>query len=170
VPTEKFQVREATSEDVPALARLHVVTFVETHGGPGPTYQTREWQWREAFAQLDRNWFCFVITRENGELIGFAKGMPYSGGLPGFSGELNKIYLLREYHRCGLGRRIVGFVVREFLAQGITSMLLFGDARNPSNGFYEHLGAERLLTEKGEFHGGYGWRDLRMLAEKCPPD
>jgi hypothetical protein len=55
-----------------------------------------------------------------------------------------------------------------FLSQGISSMLLFGEARNPSNGFYEALGAERLFSAAGEFHGGYGWRDLRRLASICP--
>jgi len=39
-------------------------------------------------------------------------------------------------------------------------MLLFGDAANPSNGFYEAFGAERLYSADGEFHGGYDWRDL----------
>jgi hypothetical protein len=47
-------------------------------------------------------------------------------------------------------------------------MLLFGDAQNPSNGFYEALGAERLYAANGEFHGGYGWRDLQRLASICP--
>jgi hypothetical protein len=46
-------------------------------------------------------------------------------------------------------------------------MLLFGDARNPSNGFYEAFGAERLHSETGEFHGGYGWRDLHALVARC---
>jgi hypothetical protein len=46
-------------------------------------------------------------------------------------------------------------------------MLLFGDARNPSNGFYEHLGAVRLLSSEGEFHGGYGWPDLSKLIARC---
>ena len=90
------------------------------------------------------------------------------GGVPGYSGELNKLYLLREFHRRGLGRRLIGRVARRFLSEGIDSMLLFGDAQNSSNGFYERLGAERLITSKGEFHGGYGWRDLRALAERCP--
>jgi hypothetical protein len=31
-------------------------------------------------------------------------------------------------------------------------------------------GAERLFSAKGEFHGGYGWRDLRELAAKCPEE
>jgi hypothetical protein len=167
---ESFIIREATAADVPALARLHVATFVETHGGPGPTYEVREWQWRDAFAKEDRNWFCFVIARRNGELIGFAKGMPYTGDLPGFYGELNKVYLLRAYHRLGLGRLIICCVTRRFLAQGIMSMLLFGDASNPSNGFYEAMGAEPLFAANGAFHGGYGWRDLSILAKRCPAE
>ena len=39
-------------------------------------------------------------------------------------------------------------------------MLLFGEASNPSNGFYEKFGAERIYGDGGEFHGSYGWRDL----------
>jgi len=164
---ESFVIREATSADVANLARLHVVTFIEAHGGPGPTFETRERQWREIFAKADGSGFCFVAERENGELAGFARGVPYTDELPGYDGELNKIYVLRQYHRRGLGRLLVGHVAERFLERGITSMLLFGDARSPSNGFYEHLEAERLLTERGEFHGGYGWRDLRKLAARC---
>lgn len=163
-------IREATAADVPALAQLHVTTFIETHGGRAPTFQTREWQWRDAFAATNPDWFCYVISREDSALIGFAKGVPHTGGVPGFAGELNKIYLLREYHRRGLGSRLIGHVSRRFLAQGIGSMLLFGDASNPSNGFYEALGAERLYTALGEFHGGYGWRDLHELVKKCPAE
>jgi ribosomal protein S18 acetylase RimI-like enzyme len=161
-----FHIRDATAADVPAIAGLHVATFIETHGGPGPTYQTREGQWREAFAQADGSWFCFVIERPDGGLVGFAKGVPHSGDSLGFAGQLNKIYILREFHRLGLGRQLLGHVARRFLDQGIGSMLLFGEARNPSNGFYEAMGAERLYSAAGEFHGGYGWRDLRSLAEK----
>ena len=46
-------------------------------------------------------------------------------------------------------------------------MLLFGDAANPSNGLYEAFGAERLYSADGEFHGGYGWRDLQLLVRAC---
>lgn len=168
--TLSFLIRDARSEDVPALARLHVETFRQTHGGRGPTYEVRGSQWSEAFAKDDGSWFCLVIEHPNGDLIGFAKGMAYIGGLPEFDGELNKIYLLREYQRRGLGRRLIGHVARRFLSQGIHSMLLFGDARNPSNGFYEALGGQRLYTDADEFHGGYGWRDLGSLLATCPSE
>jgi ankyrin repeat protein/GNAT superfamily N-acetyltransferase len=124
----------------------------------------------EAFAQPEPDWFCYVIVTEDGSLVGFAKGVPHDGAIEGFGGELNKIYLLRKFHRQGLGRRLLGHLSRRFLAQGITSTLLFGDAHNPSNGFYEALGAARLLSPEGEFHGGYGWRDLHPLAKECPTD
>jgi ribosomal protein S18 acetylase RimI-like enzyme len=100
------------------------------------------------------------------KLVGFAKGTPHDGGVPGYQGELNKIYLLQPVQRQGLGRRLLCAVARRFVERGVTSMLLFGEASNPSNGFYESFGAERLSSDKGEFHGGYGWRDLGTLVER----
>ena len=102
-----FHLRGATHADVPALATLHVQTFNETHRGGragGPSYELRERQWREAFTVHDGSWFCFVVEDDAGELVGFAKGTPHDGGVPGFAGELNKIYVLRRCHRQGLGR------------------------------------------------------------------
>jgi GNAT superfamily N-acetyltransferase len=157
-----FVIRDATVADVSALAQLHVTTFVETHGGPGPTFAVRERQWRETFQRSD-DWFCVLIVRPDGALVGFAKGVPHHE-IPEYKGELNKIYILREYHRRGLGRRLLAEVSRRFLTNGISSMLLFGDALSPSNGFYERMGAERLFAPNGDFHGGYGWHDIRPPA------
>lgn len=165
-----FHLRDATDADVPALAALHVQTFNETHRGGrpgGPSFEIRERQWRDAFAVKDGSWFCLVIEDNAGQLIGFAKGMPHDGGIAGFSGELNKIYVLRRHHRQGFGRLLLCNAACRFLESGVTSMLLFGEASNPSNGFYERFGAERLYGDGGEFHGAYGWRDLHSLAAKC---
>jgi L-amino acid N-acyltransferase YncA len=165
-----FQPREARETDIPALARLHVETFNETHRGGrpgGPSYELRERQWREAFERQDGSWFCYVIEDDGGELIGFAKGTPHDGGVPGYAGELNKIYLLRRVQRRGLGRLLLCAVARRFIERGVSSMLLFGDAAHPSNGFYEAFGADRLYSDTGEFHGAYGWRELRTLVALC---
>ena len=164
-----FAIRAARLEDVPALARLHVETFTETHRGGqpgGPSYELRLQQWTDAFARTD-NWFALVVEGEDGALVGFAKGTPHDGGVPGFAGELNKLYVLERFHRRGIGRSLVCRVARRFVEQGVTSMLLFGDAQSPANGFYEALGAERIYSAEGEFHGGYGWRDLHALLARC---
>ena len=165
-----FHLRLAQEADVSQLAALHVQTFNETHRGGrpgGPSYELRERQWRDAFNTSDGSWFCYVIEDEGGELVGFAKGAPHDGGVPEYEGALNKIYLLQRVQRQGLGRRLLCAVATRFVEKGVTSMLLFGEATNPSNGFYEAFGAERLYSDKGEFHGGYGWRDLRKLVERC---
>jgi hypothetical protein len=61
-------IRDATSSDIPALARLHVTTWNATYGvgRSGPTHELRERQWREAFNCVDGSWFCLVIERSNG--------------------------------------------------------------------------------------------------------
>jgi ribosomal protein S18 acetylase RimI-like enzyme len=164
-----FQVREVQEADIPALATLHVKTFNETHrdGRPGgPSYDLRERQWREAFEQ-GGSWFGYVIEDGNRELVGFAKGTPHDGGVPGYTGELNKIYVLQRVQRQGLGRLLLCAVARRFIERGVTSMLLFGDAANPANRFYEAFGAARLYSQTGEFHGAYGWPDLRRLVARC---
>src|SRR6188474_2990605 len=101
-----FHLREPNESDIPALARLHVQTFNETHRGGrsgGPSYELRERQWREAFMVTDSSWFCFVVEEDDGELVAFAKGTRHDGGVPGFAGELNKIYALQRVHRRGVG-------------------------------------------------------------------
>lgn len=161
-----FEIREATITDVPRLAALHVETFNQTHGvNPnGPKYELRVGQWQQMFEKKDNNWFCLVIENEENRLIGFAKGQTYSHpDQPDYQGELNKIYILKEYQKRGLGQALILKVAEEFMSRGISSMLLFGDAKNPSNGFYERLKADKLFARNGDFHGGYGWTDLHRL-------
>ncbi len=161
--------RDATAEDIPRLAALHVKTWAATYPMERrpPTYAIREPQWRDAFAKADGSWFCFVIESAAGELIGFAKGVRTGTG----RGDLNKIYLLSEYQRMGLGRRLVGHVVRRFLAEGITTMTLSADAGNPSCRFYLAIGAEYQRDDRGRVQlGAFIWRDLEALAGECPTD
>jgi ribosomal protein S18 acetylase RimI-like enzyme len=158
-----LRIRDATAADIPALSRLHVTTWNATYaplGMKGPSVAIREHQWREAFAKDDGTWFCLVVEAANGDLVGFAKAR--KPDTPGAAGELNKIYLLREYQRLGLGRRLARLVAERFLLDGITSMWLFGDARNPSNRAWLALGAEKTDDDPGT--GNYVWQDLERLV------
>jgi ribosomal protein S18 acetylase RimI-like enzyme len=157
-------IRDAAAADIPALARLHVQTFRETHGG-GPSADLREQQYRQKFAASGR-WFCLVAARENGDLVGFIVGQPADP--PDGGGQVNKIYVLRAYQRLGLGRRLLAGVARRFVSHGCTSMTLLTQPDNPSIWFFDAMGGERLLGTRGEFGGGYRWSDLRGLANRPP--
>jgi L-amino acid N-acyltransferase YncA len=161
-----FTIQDATAADIPVIARVHVRSWNDTYARlarRGPRVELREQQWRQAFANPDGSWFCIAVTTARGELVGFAKGVRTEE-----TGELNKIYLLREYQRLGLGRKLVGAVTKRFLAQGVTSMCCYADPRNPSCAFFEKLGATRLREPTGRInYSWYIWHDLPRLASTC---
>jgi ribosomal protein S18 acetylase RimI-like enzyme len=158
---ESITFRDAVASDIPALAELHVTTWNATYNtSRGPTIETRAWQWTQVFAKEHRRDFVLVLEDRDGRLIGFTWGRPHQGE---FAGELSKIYLRWEYHGLGLGRRMMEETARRFLDRGIDSFLLFAELSNPTLGFYDRMGGERLLDDRGQFGGAYGWRDVRTL-------
>jgi ribosomal protein S18 acetylase RimI-like enzyme len=153
--------RDATSDDVPALAELHVETWNATYRtSRGPTVATRSTQWQEVFSRGNPQEFVIVLDGAGKRLIGFCFGTPSFGE---FEGVISKIFLRWEYHGLGLGRRLMEETARRFLERGIESCVLFAERSNPTIGFYDRMGGERLLDERGLFTGAYGWRDVRTL-------
>ena len=101
-----------------------------------------------------------MLEDRYGVLIGFTWGKPHEGE---FQGDVSKIYLRWEYHGLGLGRRMMAETARRFLDRGIGSCILFAELSNPTLGFHDRMGGERLLDDRGRFHGAFGWRDVRRL-------
>ncbi|HEY5544488.1 MAG TPA: GNAT family N-acetyltransferase [Gemmatimonadaceae bacterium] len=158
---DSIAFRDAVAADIPALAELHVTTWNATYRTTrGPTIATRTWQWNEVFTKEDRRDFVLVLEDRNGRLIGFTWGKPNEGE---FQGQLSKIYLRWEYHGLGLGRRMMAETARRFFDRGIHSFILFAELSNPTLGFYDRMGGERLLDDRGQFGGAYAWRDVRTL-------
>ena len=161
-----FVIREANINDLHALSALHVQTWNDTYHSHGPGINTRTQQWQQYFSNPDKNSFVLVVENPADQLIGFAKAQPYNHpDIPNYTSELNKIYLLRDYQRMGLGKRLLGEVINRLIAQGHNNMLLFGTPQNPTCYFYEAMGAHKLYGKNGEFHGGYCWPDLRKAFD-----
>jgi GNAT superfamily N-acetyltransferase len=160
-----FVIRELREGEIDELAELHHVTWAATYPEVlrPPTAALRSWQWRDAFAKQDGHWFCYVVVNSAGKLVGFTRGIRNKDNLT--EGDLNKIYLLSEYQRLGLGRRMLAAVTDRFLAMGVTSMTVHAEADNPSCRFYEATGAVNTIDEKtGKPNGGsFVWKDLSAL-------
>lgn len=158
---DSITFRDAVAADIPALAELHVTTWNATYNTTrGPSIATRTRQWTEIFAKEHRRDFVLVLENRDGRLIGFTWGKPDEGE---FQGQLSKIYLRWEYHGLGLGRKMMAETAQRFLDRGIHSFILFAELSNPTLGFYDRMGGERLLDDRGRFTGAYGWRDVRTL-------
>jgi L-amino acid N-acyltransferase YncA len=166
---DRFVIREARRDDASVLARVHVTTWNATHGGllgRGPSYELRHGQWQTKLGTAPNRWFCYLAENPSGQVVGFATGQEYAEEESAFDARLEKIYLLADYQRVGLGRSLFTEVVRRHVREGRRAMLLFSQADNPSCAFFEALGGERLLAPTGAFHGGYGWRDLPALEAR----
>lgn len=152
-------IRRAEASDVPELAALHVKTWNETYPlvKQKPSLALREHQWREQFANPSSNWFCILLENRSGNLIGFTKAIINEDKE---EGEVNKIYLLKEYHRLGLGKKLFSQTAGMLADKGIQRVVLFGVPQNPSCYFHEAMGGKRMVVSNGEFHGGYYWDDI----------
>ena len=165
---DSFIFRDATRDDIPELGKLHAITWAQTYNTENPNIQLRQYQWQKAFTEEnDGSWFCILVVNKGNELVGFAKGkINKDKNSRMMQGDLNKIYLLSDYQRMGLGTKLFALVVKRFLSLGVTNMTLFGIPQNPSCYFHEAMGGERLYNKKGEFDGGYHWTDLKKTANE----
>ena len=162
-----IRIREARVADIAMIVAVHVSSWNATYPNyhPKPTPQLRTAQWEQMFKKKG-DWFCIVAENENAEVIAFASADRFHDPALPYAGELCKIHMYREYHRQGIGSRLVHAVAKRLMENGVASMVLFADPENPNIQFYERLGGQRIPDEKGHFNGAYGWNDLSQLVNR----
>lgn len=172
-----MQIRLAHLDDAEGLARVHVDSWQVAYKGIVPdehlaslSYEKRASRWRESLANADSAAFVYVAQDDNGTVVGFAGGGPERDGDPNYKGELYAIYLHPDYLRRGIGRQLAQTVARRLIKMGLSSMLVWVLAQNPSRQFYEALGGKYLYEKRIEIGGAnlievaYGWLDIHALA------
>lgn len=173
-------VRPARPDDATAIARVQVATWRTTYRGivPDEYLDSMEEEPRARYgrdvtsrdAEAAGKPFVVVAEDTGRGVVGFAAAGPERRGDPHFCGELEAIYILQEYQRQGIGRRLVREVVQRLLQRGFNTMLVWVLAENPYRRFYEALGGSVLCSEQLTIGGktlgkrAYGWDDIRHLA------
>jgi ribosomal protein S18 acetylase RimI-like enzyme len=138
-------IRAATRDDIPALARVHVQSWLETYGGLLPqeildaiTLDSRVLQWERTFDQPHG----IFVALEADQIVGFAS----CGAAQDFlqaDGELFTLYLLNSHQHRGLGRALWGAVLDFGQAQKWESMVVWVLESNIlAQGFYKHQGCK----------------------------
>ena len=173
-----IRVMAANLDDAGPIARVQVDTWRTTYAGIVPTeylaglsYRDRESKWTDILSAGRPAESNFVAETDGGEVVGFAGGGPEREGTPTFRGELYAIYLLEEYRRAGVGRRLVSAVARRLLVDGVRSMLVWVlEDNRPACIFYESLEGSRVDRQTITIGGAdlaeaaYGWSDIAGLA------
>lgn len=173
----RMVIRRATPEDSEEIARVQVDTWKTTYRGIVPQRYLDEMEilpraefWRKHIAAGDSRVY---VAETNGKVCGFSSGGPLREPLSDFDGEIAAIYIVCEAQRRGCGRAMMQRLAEDLLQDGLKSVVVWVLERNPACGFYVRLGGE-LIGRKTIAIGGtdlveaaYGWKDLRVLAERA---
>jgi ribosomal protein S18 acetylase RimI-like enzyme len=179
-------IRAAQMDDVPAMGRLAVATFITAHRGhiPEEVWAKRRDEWsvedsagnwaRTLRAIADgtnpRECVYLAVDETCDEVIGIAMGQPaYEEPWPN-TGAIKVLYVLQAYQGRGLGRRLVQVVARHLRRLGMPALTIAVLKANvPAQRFYEAIGGQFVRVGEIDDSGYmvpeivYGWADTETL-------
>lgn len=169
-------IREARLEDVQGMARVVVNTWLTTYRGLMPdehldklSYEDKELKYRELLQNPIKDKFTFVAESNAGNVVGVViAGLERTGNTI-YKGEIYAIYLLEDYQRKGLGKKLFREAIEWLQGQKINSLLVWVLAGSKFRTFYESLlghEVDRKVFKFDEFTAdlvAYGWEDLSQM-------
>lgn len=162
-----IQIREGNEGDAVGLARVHVESWKSTYRGLVPDayldslhIPDRAQNFRDWFRQTDGR-FLYVAL-EGAEPIGFVSGGYERDGSNPVVGEIYAIYILNNYQRKGVGRRLFSASTLWLQGRGFKRIVLYSISGNPNQWFYSSLGGMEEACEKKIQIGGSSYELLKF--------
>ncbi|MET3320228.1 UNVERIFIED_ORG: ribosomal protein S18 acetylase RimI-like enzyme [Peribacillus simplex] len=169
-----MKIRKATEKDVTGIAYVHINSWQSTYKGILPNQylaslnlETRKKNWLRNLKMLHNA--TYIAENGEGQIIGFVAGGPEQTNDPHIQGEVYAIYLLKEYQRQGIGRKMIKTVVYELIDKEHKNLIIWALKDNPSCGFYKALGGHVIAEKTVKMAGielievGYGWDDIHEI-------
>lgn len=172
MPTQ-FHIRPAKLGDETGIAAVHVATWRTTYVGIIPqealnklSVEKRSRKRKEILMANGKQQETFISLDENEKITGFIDvGISREPTFP-YAGELYAIYLLKEKQGCGLGCALFEMGVKWLREQKHQSMFVWVLKKNPTVGFYQHMGGKIFSSKKTRIGGkkleklALGWENL----------
>lgn len=170
----EIDIRPATETDLPAIARVLVDTWRTTFAGiisssflDDLNYQHQEARHRKTMALPNT---LYYVAEKDGAVVGFVSAGPDRTEEYPCDAELYAIYIHKEHHDQGCGRKLVAAIARHLINQNHRSLRVWALSSNHFRHFYIRLGAreERVMaiqlgTEEHE-QQSLVWDDISQLV------
>jgi GNAT superfamily N-acetyltransferase len=167
----EIHIREATADDAPAVAKVHVSSWIESFSGIVPdtflarlTIEGRTKAFRERFGSHDYQ--MYVAEDQNDKVVGFADVGTPRQDIGNYEAELYAIYLFHEFQGKGIGALLFERIKQLLIEQRKNSMYLLALEVSPYRPFYEKMGGrvvgkKQIQLEAIDFDVVvYGWESL----------
>lgn len=162
---DEIIIRRACPEDALSIAIVHMYTWKTTYTGLMPegfldkmimnTPQRAE-QWKK---DLENGSICFVAETMH-TVVGFASCGPARDPKAHSSGETFGFYILKPFHRHGIGRLLLSRCMDTLREQGYTRMLVNCLQGNPALSFYQAMGGQITGSRLDRIPGGTITEDI----------
>lgn len=164
--------REATVDDIPQVAKVHVESWRRSFPGVVPqefldsmSAEKREEAFRERFS--DAAYKMLVAEDPVNGIVGFADfGTPRLEGVGNFETQIYAFYFLKEFQGKGLGGALFRRCIKEITDRGFTNVCLDSLAVSPYRKFYDKMGGKVVGGDGHKLAGVhfatviYGWSNL----------
>ncbi|MCT4479165.1 GNAT family N-acetyltransferase [Peribacillus frigoritolerans] len=167
-------IRQASVADAEGIAIVHVDCWRTTYKEIMPSdfldnlsYEKRKDIWIKNINR-DSN-YVYVAENNEGKIVGFIDGGKRDTNQVENSGDLTAIYILENFQRMGIGKKLIKELFLKFEALGFKTIFVEVLEDNKSRFFYEAFGAELLKTEKIKMAGAelnllvYVWKDISQV-------
>ncbi len=172
-----MRIRPAVPTDVPAIAKTYAESWRTTYQGLAPdvfvngmTEQAATAIFHDSLQSTGHAYFIHVAETDEGRIIGYADGGKERSHPEMGIGELYGLYLLKDFQRQGLGRRLFQASAQSVLASGMNTLLIWVLKNNTNQPFYVSVGGVLQPTIKTLNVGGhdiklvsYYWENLSLL-------
>jgi len=168
-----MRIRPSQKLDARSMACIYVQTWQDTYLGVVPfayLYAMSVDRHERAFLkELASRQVLGYVAEDDGRVVGFTTGGFERHGDAIYSGEIYTLYVLKNYQRRGIGRKLVENLARRFNNFGIHSMLVQVLKQNPYRNFYQKINGVHLKTQGLPFAGEllyveyYGWINTALI-------
>jgi ribosomal protein S18 acetylase RimI-like enzyme len=168
-----MEVRKASIDDAPSIARVHIDSWRTTYQGivsdehlSKLSYQQLGEKWTKILGEIQAPEIVLVADHPQGGIIGFARAGSFENEEYPYDAELQAIYFLQHYQRKGFGKTLFFQVAEELHASDFQSLILWVLAENSSRYFYEDLGGILVAESQRDIGGqslatvAYAWDSL----------
>ena len=172
----QFNIRIATMDDALSVATVRHHAWQETYRGivhdsflDEMTIEESHKRWKQILSHKDESLFNAVIFTNENRIVGFVSGGKSRTAEIKVDGEIYALYLLKEFHGLGLGKKLFQYGVKQLMQIGCQSFCVFVLTENPALHFYNKFSPDIEETDSVDIGGVdydetvFGWSAIKTV-------